>query len=54
MPSYWKRQKWPDDKLSVEKLKKKLVNVRGKKYVQSGFVKSLTSYFAVPKALTDI
>ena len=54
MPSYWKKQQWPDDPASVKKLKKKLSNVRDKKYVQPGFVKSLTSYFAVPKAKTDI
>jgi hypothetical protein len=54
VPSFWKKQDWPDNPLSVAKLKKKLRNVRAKKYVQPGFVKSLTSYFAVPKALTDI
>jgi hypothetical protein len=54
MPSFWKKQDWPDNPLSVAKLKKKLRNVRAKQYVQPGFVKSLTSYFAVPKALTDI
>ena len=54
MPSYWKRQKWPDDEAACNKLKKKLSNVRGKGYVQPGFVKILTSYFAVPKAKTDI
>jgi hypothetical protein len=54
MPSFWQRQQWPADELSSAKLKKKLTNVRNKKYVQPGFVKSLTSYFAVPKAKTDI
>ena len=54
LPSYWKRQKWPEDELASKKLKKKLSNVRSKAYVQPGFVKSLTSYFAVPKAKTDI
>ena len=54
MPSYWKKQQWPSNEASVKKLKKKLSNVRNKKYVQPGFVKSLTSYFAVPKAKTDI
>jgi hypothetical protein len=54
MPSFWKRQQWPSDTHCVAKLRKKLSNVRGKQYVQPGFVKSLTSYFAVPKAKTDI
>ena len=54
LPSYWKRQQWPQDEASCSKLKKKLSNVRAKSYVQPGFVKSLTSYFAVPKAKTDI
>jgi hypothetical protein len=54
MPSFWQRQQWPVDELSRAKLKKKLTNVRNKQYVQPGFVKSLTSYFAVPKAKTDI
>jgi hypothetical protein len=54
MPSFWKRQQWPTEPHSIAKLKKKLANVRAKKYVQPGFVKSLTSYFAVPKAKTDI
>ena len=54
MPSFWKRQQWPTEPHAIAKLKKKLANVRAKKYVQPGFVKSLTSYFAVPKAKTDI
>jgi hypothetical protein len=54
LPSFWKQQDWPDDPNLVAKLKKKLSNVHGKGYVQPGFVKSLTSYFAVPKFLTDI
>jgi hypothetical protein len=54
MPSFWKRQQWPTEPHAIAKLKKKLANVRAKQYVQPGFVKSLTSYFAVPKAKTDI
>ena len=54
MPNYWKRQQWPDEEHSINKLRSKLSNVRMKKYVQPGFVKSLTSYFAVPKAETDV
>ena len=47
MPSFWKCQQWPTEEHSKAKLKKKLANVWSKKYVQPGFVKSLTSYFAV-------
>ena len=54
MPKYWKKQQWPDEDHAIKKLKSKLANVRMKKYVQPGFVKSLTSYFAVPKAETDV
>ena len=54
MPSHWKKQQWPKDEASSNKLKKKLSGVRKKHYVQPGFVKSLTGYFAVPKAKTDI
>jgi hypothetical protein len=55
MPSFWKRQQWPSDQLLYDKLHKKLSNdVWAKQYVIPGFVKSLTSYFSVPKAATDI
>ena len=54
MPKYWKKQQWPDEDHAIKKLKSKLANVKMKKYVQPGFVKSLTSYFAVPKAETDV
>ena len=54
LPNYWKRQQWPDEENSIKKLRSKISNVRMKKYIQPGFVKSLTSYFAVPKAETDV
>ena len=54
MPKYWKRQQWPEEDHAIKKLRSKLSNVRMKKYIQPGFVKSLTSYFAVPKAETDV
>ena len=54
LPSFWKKQQWPSEPLHAEKLKKKLSGVRDKNYIQPGFVKSLTGYFAVPKAKTDI
>ena len=54
MPSFWKKQQWPSDPMSSDKLIKKLSSVRDRRYIQPGFVKSLTGYFAVPKAKTDI
>jgi hypothetical protein len=54
MPRYMKRQKWPHDADQRQKLMKKVNKVRGRGYVQPGFVKSLTGFFAVPKAGTDI
>jgi hypothetical protein len=54
LPKYWKKQQWPEDDKSINKLRSKISNVRMKKYIQPGFVKSLTSYFAVPKAETDV
>ena len=54
LPRYMKRQKWPKDSDQCEKLKSKLQKVRSRRYIQPGFVRSLTGYFAVPKAKTDI
>jgi hypothetical protein len=54
MPLYMKKQKWPNDPGQKEKLKAKIAKVRQRGYVQPGFVQSLTGFFAVPKAGTDI
>ena len=54
LPRYMKRQKWPTDPDQCKKLKLKLQKVRNRKYIQPGFVRSLTGYFPVPKAKTDI
>ena len=54
LPRYMKRQRWPKDPDQLEKLRSKLQKVRKRKYIQPGFVRSLTGYFAVPKAQTDI
>ena len=51
---YMKQPKWPSDELQREKLLSKLSKVRNRNYIEQGFVKSLTGYFAVPKAETDI
>ncbi|GFH49897.1 hypothetical protein CTEN210_06373 [Chaetoceros tenuissimus] len=54
MPSYLDSPRWPTDTAAKEKLKSKLSKVRDRGYIQPGFVRSLTGYFAVPKADTDI
>ena len=42
------------DKKVKERMKSKLKNFRDQGYVDSGFVRSLISFFAVPKGLEDI
>ena len=54
LPRYMKHQQWPADFDQFDKLRSKLQKVRSGKYIQPGFVRSLTGYFAVPKAKTDI
>jgi hypothetical protein len=54
MPRYMKKQQWPKDEMERQKLEQKIRKVRGRGYVQPGFVRSLTGFFAVPKAGTDI
>jgi hypothetical protein len=54
MPRYMKSPTWPRDENQKEKLEAKLRKVRDRGYIQPGFVKSLTGFFAVPKASTDI
>ena len=54
LPRYMKQLRWPIEELQREKLLSKLNKVRRRGYIQPGFVKSLTGYFAVPKAETDI
>jgi hypothetical protein len=55
LPDYWARQKWPSKKEHKLQLLKKLSKVvLNRKYIEQGFVESLTSYFAVPKGETDI
>ena len=54
LPNYKRKQQWPKDPDQYDKLKSKLKKVSSRGYIQPGFVKSLTGYFAVPKAKTDI
>jgi hypothetical protein len=54
LPNYWGRQRWPEDQSHREQLREKLSKVVWRRYVSSGFVKSLTSFFAVPKGVGDI
>ena len=54
MPKYFDKQQWPKDENQKEKLEAKVRKVRDRGYILPGFVKSLTSFFAVPKAKTDI
>lgn len=49
-----KRQQWPDDPERRAQLEKKIRKVRSHGYIQPGFLKSLTVFFAVLKAITDI
>ena len=54
MPNYKRKQQWPKDELSRVKLESKIMKVRDRRYITKGYVKSLTGFFAVPKAKTDI
>lgn len=54
LPKFWGKQKWPDDKTQGDQLKDKLTKVVNRRYIVPGFVKSLTSFFAVPKGTDDI
>ena len=51
LPNYWKRQAWPSDKAERKKLGKKLNVVSDRRYICSGFVKSLTGFFPVKKGI---
>ena len=54
MPNYKRKQQWPSDESSRCKLESKLRKVMKRRYIKDGYVKSLTGFFAVPKADTDI
>jgi hypothetical protein len=53
-PRSMKLQPGERDPQVREKVQHKLQNVRDKKYIQPGTVSNVTSYFAVPKGISDI
>ena len=54
LPLYQKAQRDIADEFVKERVIKKLNKVRNNRYIQGGYVKSLTSFFAVPKGDSDI
>jgi hypothetical protein len=54
LPSYWGRQRWPMEESERIQLKDKIGKVLARRYIASGFVSSLTGFFAVPKGTEDI
>ncbi len=54
LPEYWKSVNWPDDETQCKQLKEKIAKVVRRGYISSGDVKSLITFFAVPKGQSDI
>ena len=54
LPKCRKKQSVPKDKETKEKVKRKIEKVRRNRYICKGDVKSLTSFFDVPKDVDDI
>ena len=54
LPRYTRKQRLPVDATERSLLMDKIDKVRSKKYITEGLVKSLTSFFAVPKGDSDI
>ena len=54
LPRYVKPQKAPKKGLNLKLVKEKLSDVRSKGYIAKGEVKSITSFFDVPKGSNDI
>jgi hypothetical protein len=54
LPQCRRRQRRESDPTFQGKIATKLHAVRGRRYIQRGLVKSLTSYFAIPKGETDV
>lgn len=54
LPNYWGRQRWPEDTGQRKQLEEKLLKVVDRRYIVPGYVKSLTSFFPVPKGTEDI
>jgi hypothetical protein len=53
-PSYRRSQRDGSDPILRQRMKEKLDKVRKRRYIGAAFVRSLTSFFAVPKGLEDI
>ena len=55
LPKYRKRQQWPSDPEQAKKVEEKITKARDNRgYLESGYVESLTGFFAVPKGSDDI
>jgi hypothetical protein len=54
LPSYWGRQRWPEDEIQRTQLREKISKVISREYIVPGYVNSLTGFFAVPKGIDDI
>ena len=54
LPCYTRKQRMPPDPSDFAKVAAKIKVVRDKQYICKGSVKSLTSFFAVPKGDSDI
>jgi hypothetical protein len=53
-PTYRKPQRDANDGVTSDRMRKKLSAVKERRYIRPGFVKSLTSYFLVPKGEEDM
>lgn len=54
LPKYRKPQRMEQDEVIREKLFSKITKIRARGYVRPGAVVSLTSFFSIPKDVTDI
>jgi hypothetical protein len=54
LPQYKVPQRWESDPDTRAKIKAKLATPLGRRYIEAGKVKSLTSYFSVPKGDSNL
>ena len=54
LPRFTKKQSMPVDELECDMVKKKMEKERHRRYITSGTVLSLTSFFCVPNRDSDI
>ena len=54
LPRFTKKQSMPVDELECDMVKKKMEKEQHRRYITSGTVLSLTSFFCVPKGDSDI